>query len=361
MPDEPRRIVLEKSKTVKRRYQRSNQRFKFTASQIERLDREEEREKKAKQLREKDKKRTAAKKRKAEQEARAREERKRRGIPDPNAPRLPSSQPLLSMFLGAGKPASAPVTEPPLDPAPTREPEPEPETEPKPESESEPEPEPEAGLAHTTTETEAHGTEGESNPEIEADDTEAESDAFDDLDETLEHDLFELVAGVADSKEPAVNKEVHTASMDDGDEFSDCSAFEDFMDQANATATRMTDEEKNEPALPDPPLHPLPSQRPNTVPALRLESSFGDSFQYDAADFLEAEAAIMETPNETSSRYALHKTPLPRPLLEQPRSVPALPSFGNSSFRDETADWIEEAFADGGSDPFDEPPKIPLQ
>ncbi|CAI7603792.1 unnamed protein product [Penicillium bialowiezense] len=329
MPDEPRRIVLEKSKTVKRRYQRSNQRFKFTASQIERLDREEEREKKAKQLREKDKKRTAAKKRKAEQEARAREERKRRGIPDPNAPRLPSSQPLLSMFLGAGKPASAPVTEPPLDPAPTQ--------------------------------TEAHGTEGDSNPEIEAGDTEAESDAFDDLDETLEHDLFELVAGVADSKEPTANKEIHTAPIDDGDEFSDCSAFEDFMDQADATATRMTDEEKSEPALPDPPLHPLPSQRPNTVPALRLESSFGDSFQYDAADFLEAEAAIMETPNETSSRYALHKTPLPLPLLEQPRSVPALPSFGNSSFRDETADWIEEAFADGGGDPFDEPPKIPLQ
>ncbi|KAJ5340989.1 hypothetical protein N7541_010113 [Penicillium brevicompactum] len=351
MPDEPRRIVLEKSKTVRRRYQRSNQRFKFSASQIERLDREEEREKKAKQLREKDKKRAAAKKRKAEQEARVREERKRRGIPDPNAPRVPSSQPLLSMFLGAGKTTPAPATEPEPEP----EPEPAPALEPASASASESEP------AHTTTETEAHGSEEGSGPGSEAGDTEAGSDAFDDLDETVERDLFELIDGFANPTEPTVDRENHTATNDDGDEFSDCSAFEDIIHQADATATRITDEEKNEPALPEPPRRPLPSQRPNAVPALPVESSFGDSFQFDAADFLEAEAAILKTPIETRPRSPLHRTPLPQPKLEQPRSMPALPSFANSSFRDETADWMEEAFAFDGGDPFDEPHKIPLQ
>ncbi|KAJ9294199.1 hypothetical protein DTO271G3_7061 [Paecilomyces variotii] len=103
MADKPRRI-LEKSKTVRRRYQRSNKRFQFTASQIERIEREEERERRAAKLREKEKKLREKKKKKAEREAKAREERKRLGLPDPNAPKVSSSQPLLVNFFGAKKP-----------------------------------------------------------------------------------------------------------------------------------------------------------------------------------------------------------------------------------------------------------------
>jgi hypothetical protein len=109
MPDQPRRIILEKSKTVRRRYQRSNKRFQFTASQIERIEREEEREARAKKLREREKKRQANKKKKAEKEAREREARRRLGLPDPHALPIPSSQPLLSKFLK--KPAAKPDTE----------------------------------------------------------------------------------------------------------------------------------------------------------------------------------------------------------------------------------------------------------
>jgi hypothetical protein len=109
MPDQPRRIILEKSKTVRRRYQRSDKRFQFTASQIERIEREEEREARAKKLREKEKKRQASKKKKAEKEAKEREARRRLGFPDPHALPVPSSQPLLSRFLK--KPAAKPDTE----------------------------------------------------------------------------------------------------------------------------------------------------------------------------------------------------------------------------------------------------------
>ncbi|GLA59400.1 hypothetical protein AtubIFM54640_010521 [Aspergillus tubingensis] len=103
MPTSPsKRIILEKSRTVRRRYQRSNKRFQFTASQIARIEREQEREKRAQQLRDKEKKRVANKKKKAEKEARDREERRRlgrMGLPDPNAPVPPSSQPLLFNFI----------------------------------------------------------------------------------------------------------------------------------------------------------------------------------------------------------------------------------------------------------------------
>ncbi|RHZ50297.1 uncharacterized protein CDV56_100344 [Aspergillus thermomutatus] len=99
MPNQPRRIILEKSKTVRRRYQRSNKRFQFTASQIRRIEREEERELRAKELREKEKKRQANKKKRAEKEAKEREERRRLGLPDPHALPVPSSQPLLFKFL----------------------------------------------------------------------------------------------------------------------------------------------------------------------------------------------------------------------------------------------------------------------
>ncbi|KAL4780767.1 Alpha/Beta hydrolase protein [Aspergillus varians] len=98
MADRPR-VVLEKSRTVRRRYQRSNKRFQFTTSQIARIEREEERERRAQKLRDKEKRRVQEKKKKAEKEAKAREERIRRGIPDPNAPTVPSSQPLLFNFI----------------------------------------------------------------------------------------------------------------------------------------------------------------------------------------------------------------------------------------------------------------------
>ncbi|KAL2013028.1 hypothetical protein VTN00DRAFT_553 [Thermoascus crustaceus] len=102
MPEQPRRI-LEKSRTVRRRYQRSNKRFQFTEAQIKQIEREEERERRAQKLREKERKRLANKKKKAEKEAKAREERRRLGLPDPNA-RIPASQQRLSNFFGMKKP-----------------------------------------------------------------------------------------------------------------------------------------------------------------------------------------------------------------------------------------------------------------
>lgn len=102
MPDQPRRI-LEKSRTVRRKYQRSNKRFQFTASQIQQIEREEERERKAQQLRDREKKKIANKKKKAEKEAQEREERKRLGLPDPNGPKITASQPLMLNFFGKKK------------------------------------------------------------------------------------------------------------------------------------------------------------------------------------------------------------------------------------------------------------------
>ncbi|KAJ5385111.1 hypothetical protein N7517_003022 [Penicillium concentricum] len=323
MPDEPpRRIILEKSKTVKRRYQRSNQRFQFTASQIARLDREEERENRAKNLREKEKKRIANKKRKAEQEAQAREERKRRGIPDPHAARVPSSQPLLSMFLGAGKLQSPAAPEP----------------------------------APTVTEIESHdNNSGSVGGDTEAD-TEADSDAFDDLDEVLKNDLSELQDGGVPKELEGQDIDTATrASFKDEDEFSDCSAFEDeeVMKKAEmAATTRATDEETKNPSIPKESsyLRPPPA-------VLTLGSSFGESFQYDPADFLEAEAAIIK---QTSSHATGDESPpkeislLQYPVSDRPCSRPTLASSFGDSFRDETAEWIEEAFAHGSGDPFDE-------
>ncbi|KAJ5184807.1 hypothetical protein N7491_007323 [Penicillium cf. griseofulvum] len=318
MPDEPRRIILEKSKTVKRRYQRSNQRFQFTASQIARLDREEEREKRAKKLREKEKKRIANKKRKAEQEAQAREERKRRGIPDPHAARVPSSQPLLSVFLGAGKRESPAVPE-----------------------------------------VESHDNDLESV----SGDTEAASDAFDDLDEVLENELSGL-QDAATPKEPE-GQDITTATratFNDEDEFSDCSVFDDeeIMKKAEmATTTRATDEETNNTSI------PKESSNLRSPPAvLTLESSFGESLQYDPADFLEAEAAII---TQTSSHGTRDHSPpkdtslLQAQLSDRPCSRPTLVSSLGDSFRDETADWIEEAFAHGNGDPFDQLNKNPSE
>ncbi|KAJ5997085.1 hypothetical protein N7522_008745 [Penicillium canescens] len=311
MPDEPRRVILEKSKTVRRRYQRSNQRFKFTASQVERIDREEEREKKAKQLREREKKRIANKKRKAEQEARAREERKRRGIPDPNA-RVPSSQPLLSMFLGAKQPSPAP---------------------PKPETTT------------TETETELGSDGGDTEPDSADGDTEADSDAFDDLDEELENDLSELQgpdnseirdAGISgDSEGHGTGEDIHPVK--DDDEFSDCSAFddEDVLKEIEViTATPPVNDETKAPSIPK--QHSFLQAPP--VPA--LDSSFGDSFQFDASDFLEAEAAVItQTNNDGTNDHSPPKQSASLEPPEEPRKMPSL--VASESFRDDDADFLD--------------------
>ncbi|KAL5003804.1 Alpha/Beta hydrolase protein [Aspergillus recurvatus] len=119
MADRPR-VILEKSRTVRRRYQRSNKRFQFTASQIARIEREEGREIQAQKLREKEKRRMQLKKKKAEKEAKSREERIRRGIPDPNAPAIPASQPLLFNFIKKTPPvqpeSESPEEQPEVDP-----------------------------------------------------------------------------------------------------------------------------------------------------------------------------------------------------------------------------------------------------
>ncbi|GAD98876.1 hypothetical protein PVAR5_7578 [Paecilomyces variotii No. 5] len=174
MPDKPRRI-LEKSKTVRRRYQRSNKRFQFTSSQIERIEREEEREQHAAKLREREKRLREKKKRKVEREAKAREERKRLGLPDPNT-KLSSSQPLLVNFFGAKKPPQ-PVVE-----------------EQKSESESESESESDTGYSDSeesslsfngvfgqdaTEETRAHGT---TDVHAHQSNTEQDSDEYSELD-----------------------------------------------------------------------------------------------------------------------------------------------------------------------------------
>lgn len=271
MPDEqPRRVIIEKSSTVRRRYQRSNKRFQFTAEQLARIERDQERERHAKQLREKEKKRVANKKKKAEQEARAREERKRRGLPDPNAPKVPSSQPLLSMFL--------------KKPAPTEKPEPERQDQPDP----------------TTTETEENGDGGDTEADSAAGDTEVDSDAFDDLDEEIENEMVDLhdadilrnssfrPASIDASRDtpPAVQDDHdHDA---DGDEFSDCSAFddEDIMKEADAVAaTSTTPAETKQATVQTPALLEPPTGQPKnwTTPI----ASFGDSFRDETADYLE--------------------------------------------------------------------------
>ncbi|KAL2868034.1 uncharacterized protein BJX67DRAFT_352004 [Aspergillus lucknowensis] len=104
MADRPR-VTYEKSRVVRRRYQRSNKRFQFTASEIARIEREQERKDQAEKLREKEKRRIQKKKKRAEKEAKAREERLRLGLPDPDAPKVPASQPLLFNFIKQAPPA----------------------------------------------------------------------------------------------------------------------------------------------------------------------------------------------------------------------------------------------------------------
>ncbi|KAL4808915.1 hypothetical protein BDV18DRAFT_157854 [Aspergillus unguis] len=184
MADRPR-VILEKSRTVRRRYQRSNKRFQFTASQIARIEREEERERRAQKLRDREKKRVQDKKKKAEKEAKAREERIRRGIPDPNAATVPASQPLLFNFI-----KKTPTPTPPAQP------------------------EPERKSQETAVDS---GSETEVASEFE-DDISLEDEALDSMLVALDKTEATLV----NDEKPAL-----TETTNDEDEFSDCSAFDD--------------------------------------------------------------------------------------------------------------------------------------
>lgn len=291
MPDEPRRrIILEKSSTVRRRYQRSNKRFKFSAEEIARIEREKKAEKRAKELREKEEKRIEKKKKKAEKEARDREERRRRGLPDPNAPKVSSSQPLLSNFL-AKRPApveDAPVEDTPVEDTPAKD---TPAKDPSPEPGSDHEP--------TTTETETDNHDGVASAEVEsaAGDTEVDSD-FDDLDQELEREMSNLPdAGVLEDSE--IHDAGHDTSKDtlqtmctdrEDDEFSNCSALEEFMEKAAGTATMQSAQDTPDIKIPAPSkpltlLQPPSSNSPKDKAT--LVASFGDSFRDETADCLE--------------------------------------------------------------------------
>ncbi|KAL4890776.1 hypothetical protein BDV59DRAFT_76996 [Aspergillus ambiguus] len=245
MPDPPKRIIIEKSRTVRRRYQRSNQRFQFTPSQIARIEREEERERRAQSLREKEKRRIANKKKKAEKEAKAREERRRLGLPDPNAPTVPSSQPLLFNFLRK-------------DPQPGAQPDP------------------------SCDETETHSSAAGS---VSGGDDDCEVSGLDDYasDDTIVADDGTKTAGVSTvysrmSQDEGPEKDKENEREDD--EFSDCSIFydEDIIKEAEQIATTLDTGKREPEAKP---------QTQGTKRALLRAESFRD----ETADLLEEFAA----------------------------------------------------------------------
>ncbi|KAB8232941.1 uncharacterized protein BDW43DRAFT_99122 [Aspergillus alliaceus] len=253
MPDPSKRIVIEKSRTVRRRYQRSNKRLKFTASQIARIEREEERERQAQKLREKEKKRIANKKKKVEKEAKAREERRRLGIPDINAPRVPSSQPSLVNFLK--KPPQAPTEqEATFD-----------DTEPD------------------TISTEADTCEESRSENDESGDTEAFSPEI----------SIEDVDGALESNIVACGKK-------DDDEFSDCSIFydEDIIGGAETIATvQVTTQVQPEAKKQECELAQLALSAPTGLPA-------AESFRDDTAILLEEFGCEFDTDEEFERELA---------------------------------------------------------
>ena len=248
---------MEKSRTVRRRYQRSNKRLQFTPSQIARIERDQERERRAKQLQEKEKKRIANKKKKAQKEAQEREERRRQGLPDPNAFRVPSSQPLLSNFLAKPKTASPPIQTPIS-----------------------------GKDGHEDGDENAGEGEGETPCE---DDTEpdtprsveTEADPFampqSDAGATAE-DLMVAIDSTAENlKNHTHGATVYKDNEDNEDEFSDCSAFydEDLIRETEIAAiARDHSDQKVAQEAPQ-------TKRPVEKPVLE------ESFRDDTADFLE--------------------------------------------------------------------------
>ncbi|KAJ5601961.1 hypothetical protein N7510_011495 [Penicillium lagena] len=270
MPDAtPRRVIAEKSRTVRRRYQRSNKVFQFTPEQLQRIEREQERERRAKQLREREKKRIANKKKKSEQEARAREERKKHGLPDPEVANVSSSQPSLARFLGM-KPPPQQQTRRDVE---------------------------RSDVASATGTTEKKEKDSDSDG-----DTEVDSDAFGDWDEEIGPALCAIQdAGVLENADADLEKEEEeNAPAKEDDEFSECSAF------------------------------------------------------YDEEILKEADAAATATGPSADDRPATHSTNSPPTTLHHPPAVAAPIASLGSSFRDETADFLEEVFSHGGADPFHE-------
>ncbi|KAF3386980.1 hypothetical protein F1880_000585 [Penicillium rolfsii] len=222
------------------------------------------------------------------------------GLPDPNAPKIPASQPLLSAFLGV-KPKKTVE-----DQSAT------------------------ANVDSITTENE-DGVDTE--VDSESGDTEAESDIFDDLDEDIieqgapclqdagipdEAENLDDGPGVLGNGERVIDNNVSAETLcslkndDSDDEFSDCSVFDDvdIIREADAIAASRPSQ---------------PSQTPISHPTKSLA----------------APITTMGPPR--SSQH----------LKSLATSIPSLPSLGDS-FRDDTADYLEEVFARGCGDSFGE-------
>ncbi|KAJ5921421.1 hypothetical protein N7466_009747 [Penicillium verhagenii] len=380
MTENKPRIILEKSSTVRRRYQRSNKVFRFTAEQLRRMEREEQQAKRAKEIREKDARRIANKKKKAEADAKAREEARRLGVPDPNAGKIPASQPLLSKFLCFGKPSRSeesakslvpgpdPKTAPeesahedsspePVDEHVCDEPPPDPLDEPVHEEPStgpshepvhgEPSPEPvnelksdesptvpshapaydepspgpfdgstyketTPGLVNEPTNhnpplgsvipalalPEYQNDFGYMDMDSQAGDTEPDSDYFDDLDEDMEKELYGLEDAGASNDIISHNLPLHVSQEPigktrDDDEFSDCSAFDDediIKGVEAAAATRANRPAMQPPMINNTLLQPpiiQPHPKNGTSPLASFAGSLNESFRDDTADFLE--------------------------------------------------------------------------
>lgn len=304
MADEvPRHIIIEKSSTVRRRYQRSNKRFKFTAEQIAKIEREQKANKRAQELREKEDRRIENKKKKAEKDAHDREERLRLGLPDPHAAKVPASQPLLTTFL-AKHPApveNAPAKEPSPEPSPVSSPDPSPI--PSPQSRANREP------TSTVTVTNKIGIDHGAKEEIDsaAGDTEVDSD-IDDLDEELEREMSTLQgAGVLNETDLDMHDAGHDTSKDtlqtmctdrDDDEFSDCSVFDDegFIENAATIVTLRPGDAHNyqdsAPSKAPTASQPSSNQHPQNIAG--LVAAVVESFRDEDADFLEEEWVHLE-------------------------------------------------------------------
>lgn len=252
MSEPPRRVIMEKSRTVRRRYQRNNKRLQFTPSQIARIERDQERERRAKQLQEKEKKRIANKKKKAHKEAQEREERRRQGLPDPNAFRVPSSQPLLSKFLAKPKTDSPPIQ------------------------------------TESSTGEDGHEDEGEGETPCE-DDTEpdtpgsveTEADPFEmpelGAEATAEDLMVAIDSTTDDLKTHTHDTTEYNGNEDNEDEFSDCSAFydEDLIRETEIAAIAQDHSDQK-----------VPQEAPQTKRPV-MKPALEESFRDDTADFLE--------------------------------------------------------------------------
>ncbi|KAJ5629021.1 hypothetical protein N7490_011249 [Penicillium lividum] len=361
-PDRPR-IILEKSSTVRRRYQRSDKRLRFTAKQIKQMEREELLEKRAKDIREKEKRRLANKKKKTEQDAKAREEARRQGLPDPTAGKIPASQPLLSKFLGfknKNSPSERPTeSSPEPTPEPTPEPEPEAESTPepgaepeaKPKPEPKPEPEPESDLefdfgseseledlipepvipepvipepvipgpvipepvipdpivpapmmpAPVIPEPKPYSDSGHIESVSQDGDTEPDSDYFDDIDEDMQRELFILQSA---------------GNLKDFNSHNPGQIIKDTINTANDD-----------------------------------DDEFSDcSAFYDDDIIKKAEAAAVTQASHTDTKHTL----LQPPPSAHPKKIASLVASFGDSFNDETADYLEDVFSRGCGDSFGE-------